>query len=191
MSLKTRKMQKIAPHFVHYSKIGDRVTNFEDKVCFGNNVSLGAMSFKFNEDVFMDDLTFELEVAIADKERWARVRYLSVMNLRLRVNGEVVAYAESSRVELGYYEDYHYTSVVNVVKKISFEDEHFVVPHGNAIFEIEGDLEAAWNHFEGSTINFVLVDAEDAEGLSSGEDYARDGLFSKAVPFLGVTVASR
>ncbi len=173
---------------------GDRLKKFEDEVHYGDDVILGAYSVEFEgEDVLMEDLTFEVSLSnypwtSTSDNAWVdadedTVRFDSV---RLRVDGENVAYASDSI-------DFDDSDADGTSIDLDVEfDGGFTVDvrdDREVIFEIVADLDAAWGHFEGTSVEFTLTDVDTAEGVSSERDYTATGeYFASAIEFEDVKI---
>ena len=123
---------------------------------------------------------------------------MSLSNVRLRVDGENVAFANDGDIEFAESDvvddsnDYVITEA-----DIDFSDSFTIdVRRDREVkFELVADLENAWSHFDGTSIQFTLTDVEKAEGVNSEKDYAfdssdnsKDGYFAKDREFKKVVV---
>ncbi len=178
---------------------GSRLKRFEDEVRYGNDIILGALSVEFEgEDVLMEDLVFKVELdnydwTSAEDNAWESAEEDTVRfdSVRLRVDGEDVAYANDS-VDFdepacaGRYSndkacDDTTTPPASDDGRLTVEfDGSFTVDvreDREVIFEIVADLDEAWSHFEGTNVEFTLTDVGTAEGLNSERDYTATGEF--------------
>ena len=181
---------------------GNRLKKFEDEVRYGDDVILAADSFEFEgEDVLMEDLTFKVEIdgypwTSATDNAWVdadedTVRFDSV---RLRVDGENVAYASDSVDfdEPSKADDFDYVSSSDDERLTVEFDGNFTIDVKNdreVKFEIVADLDSAWGHFEGTQVKFTLVDVDTAEGVNSDRDYTGAGeYFASDIDFNDVRI---
>lgn len=196
---------------------GSRLKKFEDEVRYGDDVILGAYSFEFEgEDVLMEDLTFKVamkgyDYTDEDDNAWESadeetVRFDSV---RLRIDGENVAYANDSidfdepdcstdspdaaNVKNHYSTDADCDGTEDDDGRLTVEfDGGFTVDvrgDREVVFEIVADLDSAWSHFDGTSVEFTLVDVDTAEGASSEKDYTEgDEYFATAKDFESVKI---
>ena len=186
---------------------GGRLKQFEDEVRYGDDVILGAYSVEFEgEDVLMEDLTFKVSLdsypwESATDNAWVAadedtVRFDSV---RLRVDGENVAYASDSidfdepGCVLAYSTDKDCDGTADDDGRLTVDfDGSFTVDvrsDREVIFEIVADLDMAWSHFESTNVDFTLTDVDVAEGVSSERDYTDTGeYFADAKDFEGVKI---
>ena len=176
---------------------GDRLKKFEDEVHYGDDVILGAYSVEFEgEDVLMEDLIFEVLLSnypwtSTSDSAWVdadedTVRFDSV---RLRVDGENVAYASDS-IDFDK-DDADDSSGSGIDLDVEFDGGFTVDVRDDreVIFEIVADLDAAWGHFEGTSVEFTLTDVDTAEGVSSERDYTATGeYFASAIEFEDVKI---
>ena len=164
---------------------GNRLKKFEDEVRYGDDIILGAYSVEFEgEDVLMEDMSFKVSLSgyawtsVTDNA-WIdadedTVRFDSV---RLRVDGENVAYADSVDFDEptaalagdAYRDDGSNDRRLDVEFEGAFTID--VKKDREVIFEIVADLDSAWGHFEGTRVEFTLVDVDTAEGVNSERDY--------------------
>lgn len=177
---------------------GSRLRRFEDEVRYGDDVILGALSVDFEgEDVLMEDLTFKVELSgypfeSATNNAWKSAEEETVRfdSVRLRVDGENVAYASESvdfdepsctdtNGKNRYGSDANCDGTANDDGRLMVEfDGSFTVDvraDREVIFEIVADLDEAWGHFEGAKVEFTLTDVDTAEGVSSERDYTDAG----------------
>ena len=156
---------------------GGRLSKFEDEVKYGRDVILGALSVEFEgEDIDMEDLTFSAEIAgfpwsTSTDNAWenAEEDTVSFNNVRLRVDGETVAYADDGNIEFD-----EPSSDKKIPKtNIDFSDRFTIDVRENreVIFEIVADLDSAWSHFGGTDVEFILTSVSTAEGVRSEKDY--------------------
>lgn len=158
---------------------GDRLKKFKDEVSYGNDVILGAYSVEFEgEDVMMEDLKFSVELdnypyADASDNAWesAEEDTVSFDSVRLRVDGENIAYADDS---IDFDEPGNGNGITLDVDfdgafTIDVRDDREV------IFEIVANLDSAWSHFDGATVEFTLTEVDTVEGVSSEKDYTDTG----------------
>ena len=168
---------------------GSSLKRFEDEVRYGDDIILGALSVDFEgEDVLMEDLTFKVELDYkwtdADDNPWKSAEEDTVRfdSVRLRVDGENVAYASDSVDfdEPTKADDYDYVSDTDDERLTVEFDGSFTVDvrtNREVIFEIVADLDEAWGHFDGAGVTFTLTDVDTAEGLNSERDYTASGEF--------------
>ena len=169
---------------------GDRrLAKFEDEVRYGKDVILGALSVEFEgEDVEMEDLTFDVKIEDFPHEEdaddvvtsgWTEADEdeVSFENIRLRINGETVAYADES-VEFSSPTADEITDD-EIVETVDFNDRFVIEVDGDdeveTVFEIVADLDTAWSHFGGTNVTFTLTNVDEAEGLRSEKDYNEAG----------------
>ena len=165
---------------------GDRrLAKFEDEVRYGKDVILGALSVEFEgEDVEMEDLTFDVKIEdfpYTDEtdNAWesADEDEVSFENIRMRINGETVAYADES-VEFSSPTAAE-IAADEIVETVDFSDRFIIEVDGDdeveTVFEIVADLDAAWSHFGGTNVTFTLTNVDEAEGLRSEKDYNEEG----------------
>ena len=191
---------------------GSSLKKFKDEVRYGNDVILAAHSVEFEgEDVVMEDLTFTVSLkgysfTDRDNNAWEdadeeTVRFDSV---RLRVDGENVAYASDSidfdepdcdddDGENAYSTDKDCDGTADDDGSLTVDfDGAFTVDvrkDREVIFEIVADLDAAWSHFDSTTVEFTLTDVDTAEGISSEKDYTDTGeYFASAKVFEKVKI---
>ena len=180
---------------------GGRVKDFEDEVTYGDDRVLGAFLVEFEgEDVIIEGLHFSAELSSygykSDTDNpWDKAEEdeVSLDNLHLRVDGERIAFAD---------DDVEFTKAAakadsekipdadganGPTKKIKvtdvvFEDEFEVNVRGEqeVLFEIVGDLNSDWSHFDGTNIEFVVTSVEKAEGVSSEKSFVGNVVFMKA-----------
>ena len=172
---------------------GDRLKKFNDEVRYGDDVILGAHSVEFEgEDVMMEDLTFEVSLdnfpfTSTTDNAWVdadedTVRFESV---RLRVDGENIAYASDS---IDFDEP---STGAAMTDTVDFDGTFTIDVRADreVIFEIVADLDSAWSHFEGTTVEFTLTDVDTAEGVSSEKDYTDTGeYFENDIAFEDVKI---
>ena len=190
---------------------GNRLKKFEDEVRYGDDIILGAYSVEFEgEDVLMEDLSFKVELNLpsglwtsATDNAWIdadedTVRFDSV---RLRVDGENVAYADSVDFDeptcrARYDNDADCDGTPNETDDDGRLDVEFegaftidVKKDREVIFEIVADLDSAWGDFEGAQVEFTLVDVDTAEGVNSDRDYTDTGeYFASDIDFKDVRI---
>ena len=188
---------------------GDRrLSKFEDEVRYGKDVILGALSVEFEgEDVEMEDLTFDVKIedfpyTDGTDNAWenADEDEVNFENIRLRINGETVAYADES-IE---FSSPTASEIADdeIIETIDFSDRFVVEVDGDdeveTVFEIVADLDTAWSHFGGTNVTFTLTNVDEAEGLRSEKDYneaadpddsnSRDGYFYSDREFKDVEI---
>ena len=172
---------------------GDRLRKFDDEVRYDNDVILGALSVKFEgEDVEMEDLMFKVDFdgfawSSETDNAWedADEDTVRIDSVRLRVDGENVAYADDSidfdepTTASGGNDAYRDDGTTDRRVEVEF-DNNFVIDvrqDREVKFEIVGDLNEAWSHFDGATLEFTLVSLDTAEGVNSEKDYKASGEF--------------
>ena len=185
---------------------GGRLKKFEDEIRYGDDIILGALSVDFEgEDVEMEDLTFKVELGYsslwtdADTNAWedAEEDTIRFDSVRLRVDGENVAYANDSVDfdEPSKADDFDFVSETDDERVTVEFDSNFILDvrdDREVIFEIVADLDAAWSHFDGTSVEFTLVDVGKAEGVNSEEDHtdiAKSGYFASDREFKKVKIA--
>ncbi|MCY4577015.1 MAG: peptidoglycan-binding protein [Candidatus Kaiserbacteria bacterium] len=172
---------------------GDRLKTFKDEVTYGDDVILGAYSVSFEgEDVLMEDLTFKVSLSSfpytdTDNNAWksAEEETMRFDSVRLRVDGENVAYANDSidfdepGCEKRYSTDANCDNTADDDGRVTVEfGGGFTLDVRNdreVVFEIVADLDSAWSHFEGTGVKFTLTDVDTAEGARSERDYRAEG----------------
>ena len=191
---------------------GNRLKKFEDEVRYGDDIILGAYSVEFEgEDVLMEDLSFKVKLdgyswTSATDNAWIdadedTVRFDSV---RLRVDGENVAYADSVDFDepsgcTGTHGRNRYSTDADCDGSadddgrldVEFEGAFTidVKKDREVIFEIVADLDSAWGDFEGAQVEFTLVDVDTAEGINSDRDYTDTGeYFASDIDFKDVRI---
>lgn len=167
---------------------GGRISGFDRDVQYSDDVLLGAYSIEALEDVWVEDLEFSVLLKYRGTANdWLDAVYLAdsdveIRNVRLELDGEVVAYADD-RVEFKRPRDDGRS-----LEEFDF-DGTFFIREGQSILTIVGDLGSVWSHLAGARLQFALIDADDAEGVDSERDYTMPGeFFSETHKFLGVTI---
>ena len=191
---------------------GNRLKRFEDEVRYGDDVILAAHSVEFEgEDVLMEDLTFKVSLSgypytDGDNNAWKSAEEDTVRfdSVRLRVDGENVAYANDSvdfdepsctdtNGQNRYSTDANCDGTADDDGRLTASfDGSFTVDvreDREVIFEIVADLDEAWGHFEGTSVEFTLDDVDVAEGANSERDYTAAGeYFATAIKFDDVDI---
>jgi hypothetical protein len=106
--------------------------------------------------------------------------------VHLRIDGQVVAYADDGSIDFDEPSDADTITVAN----IDFSD-NFIIDvrdETEVVFEIVADLDEAWSHFDGASIEFTLTDIDLAEGVRSEKDYTDMDYFENDLVFEEVEV---
>ena len=162
-----------------------RSNEFDDEVQYGEDVVIAAHAVEFEgEDVDMQGLTFVVTMdrfgwTDANDNNWVDADEDSVTfdNIRLVVDREVVAFGEllDSNGDQAEFDEPVNSNAISL--EIEFDDDFTIDVRDNreVIFEIVANLDSAWSSFDGTSLDFKLVDVEMAEGRSSEEDYTASG----------------
>ena len=160
---------------------GGRVRQFEDEVRYGDDIILGATSIEFEgEDVVISDLTFSAELSSfpftsTTVNAWTEADEDTAVlrNIRLRVDGEDVAYADD---EVEFDKP---SSSADITETVEFSETFTVDVNGDEEVKIEivADLDEEWGYFDNAEIEFSLTSIDEAEGVDSEKDYTTSNEF--------------
>ncbi|MDE0243340.1 MAG: hypothetical protein OYG31_01350, partial [Candidatus Kaiserbacteria bacterium] len=176
-------------------------SEFEDEVRYGRDVVIGARSFEFEgEDVDMEGLTFSVALGSygavsATESNWktADEDSITLDNIRLVVDGEVVAYGDllDSDGDQAEFDEPAAGATDDIELEIEFDDSFTIDVRDTreVIFEVVANLSRAWAHFDGAEISLTLTEVEVAEGRNSEEDFTASGKhFAGTINFEGVEI---
>ena len=182
---------------------GNRLKKFKDEVRYGNDVVLGALAVEFEgEDVLMEDLTFkvELEAVSMDSPLLTTHGYLLMKTpfvLTVFVYGLMARTSPTPMTVLTLTSQVRRTtltmSLTLMTSGLTVDfDGSFTIDvrkDREVIFEIVADLDEAWSHFDGTEVEFTLVNVDTAEGVNSDRDYRATGeYFATERKFKDVTL---
>ncbi len=173
---------------------GDRLPGFSKEIRYGDGNILGALSLESTEDFEVEGVKFSVSLNhYGSKADWRNAIFFSdddvaIENIRLRIVSR-----ESDPALEGIFLDDRVTFRPNedwseVVERVNTRDS-FIIPAGQSILVIHGDLGVAWDYLAGAHLQFTLDVVRHAEGVISEKDYTDSGeFFSEARRFLGVEI---
>lgn len=175
---------------------GDRLIGFSDEISYGDSNILGALSLKSTEDVEVEGLKLSVSLRrYGDKTDWRNAIFLSdddidIENIRLRVVSRQSEPASEGIVldDRGIIRFRPNEDGSKVVERVNLQDG-FILPAGQSILVIHGDLGPAWDYLGGARLGFTLDVVRHAEGVISEKDYTDPGeFFSEERRFLDVKI---